>query len=185
MRRTAKRNAFLRLARWWRGRGGNTRLGVGILAVLILWWISLDTVVLFGVEVPWPIGLLVAAMGWARVGLSMRPMASLVALSVLFDLGVNAPIGSYLIVALVTYGVHAAAGSALDLEHDPFLNGILPFVSLVAGLFVLWILASASAGHATRLAPIVSAGLATAVAYSVLAPLFHLRVRPGGMLGRA
>lgn len=182
--RRARRNSAMEIARRWRATGPNWRLAAGVALVIVLWWAGLDTVVIAGVLVPWPIGLMVAAMGWARVGLAMRPMLALVGLSLLFDLGYNAPFGSYMIAALATYGVQAAAESALDLDYDPLMHGLLPFVSLFAGLFVLWILASASAGHLARFTPLALSGLATALAFTVLSPIFHLRVRPGAMAGR-
>ncbi|MEO0817210.1 MAG: hypothetical protein AAFX86_07855 [Pseudomonadota bacterium] len=183
--RRGSRNRGSGLARFWDRTGPTARLGYGMIIVVALWWIGLDTVVVAGVQIPWPIGLLVAAMGWARVGLAMRPMLALIALSLLFDLGANAPFGSYMIVALTTYGVHAAAESALDLEHDPVLQGVLPFLSLFAGLLVLWTLASVGAGHFARLAPLVLTGFATALVFGALAPVFHLRMRPGALAGRA
>lgn len=172
-------------ARTWRRTGPNGRLVIGVLIVITIWWIGLDTVSVAGITVPWPLGLLVAAMGWARVGLSMRPMITLVVLSFLFDLSANAPFGSYAIVALATYGVHAAAESALDLENDPLAKSLLPFVSLLAGLMVLWVLASSSAGYVARLTPLLLTGIATALAYGALSHVFHLRARPGVRAGRA
>ncbi|MEM9738304.1 MAG: hypothetical protein AAF829_00410 [Pseudomonadota bacterium] len=183
--RRGSTNWAVRLALWWRGTGPNTRLALGIGAVVLLWWLGLGRIEVAGVLLPWPVGLLLAAMGWARVGLAMRPMLALVSLSILFDLGSNAPIGSYMIVALITYGVHAAAESALDLEHDPLMRSMLPFVSLFAGLMVLWVLASASTGQLARLSSLVFSGMATALAFGLLAPLFHLRIRPGARVGRA
>lgn len=182
--RRRRQTMAMQAARRWRATGPNWRLAAGAAVVFALWWTGLDTVVVAGIQIPWPIGLLVAAMGWARVGLSMRPMLALVALSILFDLGYNAPFGSYMIAALATYGVQAAAESALDLDYDPLMQGVLPFVSLFAGLVVLWILAGASAGHLAPFTPLALSGIATAIAFSVLAPVFHLRVRPGTFAGR-
>ncbi|MEM1152228.1 MAG: hypothetical protein AAGI03_17075 [Pseudomonadota bacterium] len=182
--RSRRRNRGREIARRWRATGPNARLAVGIAIVVLSWWVGLDTVVLAGIVVPWPIALLVAAMGWARVGLSMRPMLALVALSLLYDLGYNAPIGSYMIAALVTYGIQSAAESALDLDYDPLMQGALPFISLFAGILVLWVLASGSAGHLARVTPLLLSGVVTALAFSVLSPVFHLRRRPGALAGR-
>ncbi|MEM1105850.1 MAG: hypothetical protein AAGH87_05620 [Pseudomonadota bacterium] len=177
--------ARLEVARWWRARTAPARLGFGTLLVVLFWAADLGQLSVLGFDVPWPIGLLLAAMGWARVGLAMRPMATLVGLSFLFDLGANAPFGSYMLVALSTYGVHAAAEAALDLDYDPLLKTLLPFVSLCVGLLALWGLASVATGHIVQLTPLVISGGATALAYAALAPVFHLRGRPGAALGGA
>ena len=166
------------LLRFWQRSGPTSRLLIGTLIAVLIWWIGLRGVSLFGFEPAWPLVLLCAAVGWGRVGLAVRPMAALVILGLLQDVSATAPFGSYAIVALVTYGFHAAVGSALDFDRDPILSSVRPFISLAVGFALLWFMASNSAGHAVAGWPLFATGLTTAIAYGLLRGLFDLGERP-------
>lgn len=166
------------LLRLWQRTGPTGRLLAGIAVLAAIWWVGLRGVSLFGTELPWPLVLLCGAVGWGRVGLAIRPMVALVGLGLLNDISAAAPFGSYAIVALATYGFHAAMGSALDFDRDPVLSSLRPFVSLVFGFALLWFIASNAAGHAVPLWPLMATGLSTAVAYAVLRGVLDLGERP-------
>lgn len=165
-------------ARFWQRLGPSGRLLFGTLIAVVFWWVGLRGLNLFGTEITWPLILLCAAIGWGRVGLAIRPMVALVALGLLQDTSASAPFGSHAIVALATYGFHAAVGGALDFDRDPILSSVRPFISLVLGFALLWFVASNAAGHAVALWPLFASGLATAVAYILLRSVFDLGERP-------
>lgn len=168
-----------RLSSAWKRTGPNSRLALGIAVVVSIWFFGLTPWRVGGVELPWPVMLLAAAVGWSRVGLYMRPVFALIVLSFLYDLTATAPFGSYMIVALSAYGVQVLAQSALDMDNGAVLETLIPFVSLAAGFLVLWGVASVATGYAIRLFPILMTGLSTAILYSFLAPVFDLRTRYG------
>lgn len=174
-----RQSLFQALLRSWRRTNPVTRMIIGAALVGIIWFMGLTPWRVAGVDLPWPILLLVAAVGWSRVGLFMRPVFVLIGLSLLYDISSAAPLGSYMIVALSAYGVQVLAQSALDMDNGAVLETAIPFLSMAVGIVVLWILASASAGYPMRILPFMTAGLATALAYVLLAPMFNLRARSG------
>ncbi|MCI4645020.1 MAG: hypothetical protein MRY64_09575 [Hyphomonadaceae bacterium] len=169
-----------RIAMSWRRTGANTRLAVGAILVIAGWFASLSPFRLAGMDLPWPLMILVAAVGWSRAGLYMRPVFLLIVLSLLFDISTSAPFGSYMLVALSAYGVQVMAQSALDMDNGAVLETAIPFFSLATGILALWGLASASSGYAIKILPIMMIGFATALAYVLTAPVFNLRTRYGG-----
>lgn len=173
------------LRRSWRRTGPNGRLGTGLLVVLALWFAGLVYSGMALPEIAWPSVVLVAAVGWSRVGLALRPMVALVLLGLLQDLAHAAPLGSYVMVALCTYWFHAALERALDLDRDPMLATLAPFISLAAGIVMIWIIASSIAGHAAAVLPLILTGLTSALTYTLIHPLLDLQSRPGELAGRA
>ncbi|MEO0466429.1 MAG: hypothetical protein AAF216_07780 [Pseudomonadota bacterium] len=173
------------LARIWRRTGPTTRLIVGSVLVALVWWVGLRSDSALGTSLPWPLALLCAAVGWGRVGLAIRPMAALLALGLLYDISAAAPLGSHAIIALATYGFHAAMGSALDFDRDPILSSIRPIISLALGFGLLWFVASSASGHAAAVWPMIASFLTTSAAYLVLKAPLNLGERPvsasGGM----
>ena len=165
--------------RSWSRSNPISRLVIGAILVVIVWFVGLTPWAIGGFELPWPILLLVAAVGWSRIGLFMRPVFALVLLSLLYDIAAAAPLGSYMIVALSAYGVQVLAQSALDTEQGAVMETAIPFLALATGMAILWVIASASSGYPMRILPFLTSGLATAIAYMVLAPAFNLRARSG------
>lgn len=168
------------LKRWWRRTGPNTRLALGTALVVVIWLVGLTPRSLAGMDVAWPYAFLCAAVGWSRIGVSVRPMLVLVLLGLLQDLFVSAPLGAHTIVALATYGAHSAGANMLDLDNDPMAARLLPFASLGLGVALIWLLATLASGHAVSLAPLVASGLSTVLFYLVMAPVLDLRVRSAG-----
>ncbi len=163
----------------WRMAGPNTRLVIGTTLISAIMLFGLTPRSLFGAELAWPYAALAGAVGWARVGLSIRPMLVLCALGLLQDLISMAPLGCFMMVNLVTYGLYAAMAGALDTAHDPVLARLLPYVSLLAGVIAVWLIASALADHAVSLLPLIGVWLTTSVFYLLTQPVFNLNRRPG------
>lgn len=172
-----QRGLLVSIRRWWRRTGQSQRLVIGTALVLGIWLGGLTPRSLAGIDIAWPYAFLCAAVGWSRIGVSIRPMLVLVLLGLLQDLFMTAPLGAHTIVALATYGAHAAAGNMLDLDNDPLVARLLPFGSLGLGLALVWLLATVSAGHAVSLAPLILAGVTTVLLYLVIEPVLDLRVR--------
>lgn len=167
----------------WHMAGPNTRLVIGTILIVAIMLFGLTPRSIFEQELAWPYAALIGAVGWARVGLSIRPMLVLCALGLLQDLISMAPLGCFMMVNLMTYGLYAAMVGALDTEHDPVLARLLPFVSLLAGIISVWLIASALADHAVSLLPLIGVWLTTSVIYALLQPVFDLNRRPGDLGG--
>lgn len=180
----AKRRSNRWLERQWRRSGANTRLAIGAGVVVAVWLLSLSPRMVLGIEIALPLALLCAAVGWARVGLSVRPMIGLVVLGLLHDISTGAPLASFGVAALCTYGFQAAAGGALDVENDPVLRRVLPLFSLSLGTALIWVIASSAIGHPTRIAPLAWTLLSSLVFYTLVTDIFNLRQRPGAAAGR-
>lgn len=169
----------------WRRAGPNVRLllGTALAAAIIL--VGLTPRSLFGIDLAWPYAGLAAAVGWARVGLSIRPMLALCLLGLLQDLTSMAPLGCFVIVNLITYGLYAAMAGALDTAHDPVLARLLPYLSLLAGIVMLWLVAYMLASQTVALLPLLGAWLTTSLLYPLVQPLLQLNRRPGEFGGLA
>lgn len=163
----------------WQMAGPNTRLMLGTSLVVVIMLFGLTPRTVFGMDLAWPYAALVAAVGWARVGLSIRPMLVLCALGFLQDLVSMAPLGCFVMVNLITYGLYTVMAGALDTAHDPVLARLLPFVSLLAGVMSVWLIASTLADHAVSLLPLIGVWITTALLYVALQPVFDLNRRPG------
>lgn len=180
----ARRRSTVWLVRQWRRSGANARLAIGALVVIAVWLTSLSPRTVLGVEIALPLALLCAAVGWGRVGLSVRPMAALIFLGLLYDVSTGAPLASFAVAALCTYGFQAAAGGAFDVENDPVLGRVLPLFSLAIGTALIWVIASSAIGHPTRVAPLAWMLLSTLVFYTLVSDIFNLRQRPGAAAGK-
>lgn len=169
------------IERSWRRTGPGRRLLAGLGALLLIWFLGLIQTGLTGLSLPWPFVLLVAAVGWSRRGLSLRPMMAIVVLGLAQDLSHAAPFGSFAIAGLATYALHAGIIRSLDVERDPVLSAAMPFLSLTAGVILIWIVASNVAGHAAELATLAASWLATLLLYAIVHPMLDLNTRSGTM----
>ena len=153
-----------------------------MIAVMVM---GLTPRALFGVDIAWPYAALAAAVGWARVGLSIRPMLVLCAIGLLSDLTGMAPLGFFVMVNLITYALHAAMIEALDTAHDPVLARLLPYFSLLAGMVTVWLVAYVLTSHAVSFLPLLGAWVTTSLLYTILQPVLDLNRRPGEYGGLA
>ena len=169
----------------WSQSGPNARLAFGVLLIAVIGLFGLTPKTAFGLMLAWPHAALWGAVGWGRVGLSLRPMLALVVFGVLQDVAFYAPIGSFVIVNLLVYGASAAVSDQYDISSDPVLNWIAPGALLFAGFLCIWLIASSVADHAVRLLPLMADFLVTLALYYVLRILFELGRRPGEYAGQS
>lgn len=167
------------LASNWRETRATARLVIGAGFVCLVGLVGMTPHRLFGLELVWPYAAMWAALGWARSGISLRPMLALSLLGLAQDVASEAPLGSLVIVNLATYGAHALALDTLEVQRDRVLERVLPPFSLMVGFFTLWVVASSVADHAVRVWPLVLAWGVTALSYGLVHPLFRLTSASG------
>ncbi|MEM7766118.1 MAG: hypothetical protein AAF253_01360 [Pseudomonadota bacterium] len=158
----------------WRVTGLNVRLGVGVASIVLftILWDLLGNSVSLGVA--WPITGLVAAVGWARLGLSVRPMVVLMLIGFAFDSVSLAPFGVHPLVFLSTYALLASIGLVIGGEMDPLTGSVLPYLGIATGVALLWIFASVIVSGPVEALPLLFAGGMTALFYLVFEGLFDL-----------
>ena len=167
----------------WQRTRPSARLLVGIMIITLVGLSGLTRKSLFGVEMIWPYAALWGAVGWASVGLAVRPMIVLAGFGIAQDVSFNAPIGSFVLVNLSTYAVAATLSETFDVESDPVRALLVSSVSMAAGIFVLWMLSGGVTEQVALLAPLVSVYLLTLILFVPLGGLFRLGARPGETLG--
>ncbi|MFT5932479.1 MAG: hypothetical protein ACI93G_001568, partial [Hyphomonas sp.] len=91
----------------WSQTGPTPRLLFGAFAIAAIGLLGLTPKTLFGLSIAWPYAALWGAVGWGRVGLSLRPMVFLIIFGLIQDISFNAPLGCFVIVNLVVYGFSA------------------------------------------------------------------------------
>lgn len=158
----------------WRRTGLTGRLGVGV-AAIILFTLAWDQLAgAMDAAVRWPVTGLVAAVGWARVGILMRPMFVLFLLGLAFDSVSHAPFGVFPLVFLGTYALLASAGLMLGGEMDPLTGSVLPYLGLAAGFVMLWLFASVIVADLVDPLPLIFAWLTSSALYFLFEGLFDL-----------
>lgn len=173
----SRRHAESEVERLWRRTGPIRRLLIGFAVLMLIWFAGLLQTGLTGLALPWPYVLLAASVGWGRSGLSLRPMFAILLLGLAQDLSHAAPFGSFAIAGLAIYGFHASFTRSVDLERDPVLSAVMPFVSLTLGVILVWILASNVAGHTAEFGPLAASWLATLALYAIARPVLDLGSR--------
>ncbi len=158
----------------WRGTGLNGRLGAGVLVLAVLTFLWDMAAGLVDLPVAWPVLGFVAAAGWARLGLSVRPMTVLMLLGLVADSVVLAPFGVFPLAYLTAYALLASAGLVMGGEADPLTGRLLPMIGMAAGLLVIWAFASVlTSGAAARL-PLVFDWAACCLLYLAFEGVFDL-----------
>jgi len=159
------------------------RMLFGFFLVAIIGLLGQTPKAIFGLQVIWPHAALWAAVGWASVGLSVRPMLLLCVLGIAQDISFEGPIAVFWIVNFGTYGVAALLAETFDVEADPVQALMVAGVSMAIGFIILWILASGTANHGIRVLPRLQEWLFTLILFLPLAPLFRLGGHPGERIG--
>ncbi|MDJ0922367.1 MAG: hypothetical protein QNI84_14660 [Henriciella sp.] len=165
------------IARWWTKARPRLRLAVGTVLVGIVGLMGLTPNVFFGTTVSWPYMALIAAIGWGRAGLGFSPMLVLILFGFAQDVTASAPLGSFALVNLATYGLKAGLYQAFDAERSPGVSYGLPILILFMGIIIVWLLASLSSNHVVRFMPLFASFLATMFVQMIVAPVFDLGVR--------
>lgn len=169
----------------WSQSGPTPRLLFGAFVIAVVGLLGLTPKTLFGLSIAWPYAALWGAVGWGRVGLSLRPMLLLIVFGLIQDISFNAPFGCFVIVNLFVYGFSAWIAGVFDVMNEPLVAGIGPVLQFISGFFVLWLLASALEDHAVRAMPLLAALLTTGVLYAISHKAFDLGRAPGQPVGQA
>ena len=164
---------------FWSKVSPTYRMLIGFAVIAAIGLIGQTPKSIFGIQIVWPHAALWAAVGWASVGMSVRPMILLCLLGLAQDVSFNGPLAVFWIVNLSAYGVAVWASKNFDADKDPVQALLVAAVSMAAAFFVLWILASATANHAVRIIPRFQEWLITLLLFLPIAPLFRLGSRPG------
>ncbi|MCA8901709.1 MAG: hypothetical protein KDA53_10700 [Hyphomonas sp.] len=168
----------------WSKYGPTPRLAFGALLIAIVGAFGLTRNDIFGLSFAWPHAALWGAVGWGRVGLSIRPMLVLIAFGFVQDVIFHAPFGCFEIVNLLTYAGSTAIASQFDVMSEPLI-AIVSSALLFAGAFlVLWLLASTLEDHPVRIVPLIAAMMTTGVIYALGHRAFDLGRRPGEPVGQ-
>ncbi len=168
----------------WSITGPTPRLLFGAFAIAAMGLLGLTPKTLFGLSIAWPYAALWGAVGWGRVGMSLRPMILLIAFGLIQDISFNAPLGCFVIVNLVVYGFSAWIAAMFDVMNEPLVAVIAPILQFISGFLVLWLMASALEDHAVRATPLFAAFLTTGVIYAACHRLFDLGRAPGESVGQ-
>jgi hypothetical protein len=180
----AKRTSGRQRKSLWSQTGPTPRLLFGAFAIAAVGLLGLTPKTLLGLSIAWPYAALWGAVGWGRVGLSLRPMLLLIAFGLIQDISFNAPFGCFVIVNLVVYGFSAWIASMFDVMNEPLVAVVAPVLQFISGFLVLWLLASALEEHAVRATPLLAAFLTTGVIYAMCHKVFDLGRTPGQPVGQ-
>lgn len=173
------------IAGWWQSARPRLRLAVGSVLIAAIGLAGLTPVVFFSMTLSWPFAALIAAAGWGRSGFGFGPMAMLIIFGFAQDVTASAPLGSFALINLATYGASVAVSQTFEIERSRGMNYGLPMLMLVFGMTLVWLLASFAGGHVARIGPLTSALLATIFLHMLIAPVFDLGIRRGNAAGAA
>lgn len=168
----------------WSRTGPTPRLLFGVFAIASIGLLGLTPKTLFGFSIAWPYAALWGAVGWGRVGLSLRPMMFLILFGFIQDVSFHAPLGCFVIINLIVYGASAAISDTFDVNSEPLIAVLSPAVLLTGAFLLLWMMASILEDHAVRVAPLFASLLTTGLGYAVGQKVFDLGRRPGELAGQ-
>lgn len=163
----------------WSQSGPTPRMAFGAAMIVLVGVLGMTPKAIFGLSVAWPFAALWGAIGWGRVGLSLRPMFLLVLFGLAQDIISNAPLGCFVIVNLGVYALSAAIAEHTEGMRDPFVAIVAPVVLLLAAFLLVWLFASLAGNQAVRAAPLLAAFFVTGVSYAIAQQMYDLGRRPG------
>ncbi|MEM7661074.1 MAG: hypothetical protein AAF292_02400 [Pseudomonadota bacterium] len=166
----------------WQRTNSGAQLLVGVILIAVVGLFGLTRKSMFGIELIWPYAAMWGAVGWASVGLSLRPMVILVAFGLAQDVSFNAPLGSFVLVNLSTYALSAALRETFDVDSDPVRALFAAAAAMGCGTFVLWVLASSTADQVVQLVPLLAVYAVTLILFVPVAGAFRLGDGSGGTL---
>jgi hypothetical protein len=175
--------SFRRRKSVWAQFGPTPRLIVGAVVIVIIGLIGMTPKVVGGFTIPWPYAAFWGAVGWGRVGLSLRPMVLLVLFGFAQDFGFDAPLGCFALLNLIVYGLSAAIADTLDVRQ-PLIAIVAPAVLFCAVFLLTWMLASLLEDHPVRVWPLLRTLLVTGLSYALIQIVFDLGRKPGEIAGR-
>lgn len=168
----------------WSQTAPSGRLAFGAFFIVLAGAFGMLPREVFGIDVAWPYAALWGAMGWGRVGLSLRPMILLVVFGLMQDIVSNAPLGCFAVINLAVYGLSAGIADQTDGMRDALVASLGPVVMLTVAFVMLWVFASVTGDHMVRSAPILSATIMTGLVYLLSYRMFDLGRRPGEAPGQ-
>lgn len=163
----------------WSDMAPSARLAFGAFFIALTGAIGMLPREVFGMGIAWPYAALWGAMGWGRVGLSMRPMVLLLIFGLMQDIVSNAPLGCFAVINLVVYGLSAFIAEQTDGMRDALVAAAGPAVMLSVAFLMVWMFASITTNQLVRSGPILMSVLSTGVVYLVSYRMFDLGRRPG------
>ena len=169
----------------WSQTGPTPRLLFGAFAIAAIGLLGLTPREFFGFSIAWPYAALWGAVGWGRVGLSVRPMILLIIFGLVQDVTFHAPIGCFVILNLLAYGASAAIADMFDVMNEPLIAILSPVLLFSGAFLLLWLMASTLEDHAVRILPLVASLMTTGLVYAVLNKVFDLGRLPGESVGQA
>jgi hypothetical protein len=169
----------------WSKAGPTPRLIFGAFLIATVGLFGLTRNDIFGLSFAWPHAALWGAVGWGRVGLSIRPMIILIVFGIVQDVIFHAPFGSFEVINLMTYAASTAIASEFDVTNEPLIAIVSTVMLFTAAFLLLWLMASTLEDHPVRALPLVAAMLTTGLLYALLNKVFDLGRKPGETVGQA
>lgn len=163
----------------WSQMAPSARLAFGAFFIVLTGAIGMLPRQIFGIDIAWPFAALWGAMGWGRVGLSIRPMILLLMFGLMQDIVSNAPLGCFAVINLAVYGLSSGFTHQTDGMRDALVAVLGPVVMLLVALVLIWIFASITSDHFVRTGPIFASIMTTGLAYVLAYRMFDLGRRPG------
>ncbi|MEQ8558796.1 MAG: hypothetical protein RIB03_10815 [Henriciella sp.] len=183
MARRKGNERFAALGRIWGETGPTSRLIAGTALVLAIGLVGLTPKSIFGTELTWPYAALIAAVGWGRSGLALRPMVILMLFGVAQDVSAYAPLGCFGFINLTAFGLSALVHRSFDRERAPVITTLAPIVIYAFAFALVWLFASFNSNHIVQLTPLIQAYVVTYVLHMIVAPVFDLGRRAAVLTG--
>lgn len=168
----------------WSQMAPSARLAFGAFFIVLTGAIGMLPRQIFGIDIAWPLAALWGAMGWGKVGLSIRPMVLLLLFGLMQDIVSNAPLGCFAIINLAVYGLSAGIAEQTDGMRDVLVAAIGPLVMLSVAFLLIWVFASVTSDHLVRTGPILWSIITTGFVYLAIWRMFDLARRPGEAPGQ-
>lgn len=163
----------------------SARLAFGAFVIVLAGMTGMLPREVFGLEIAWPLASLWGAIGWGRVGLSVRPMILMLVFGLVQDIISNAPLGCFALINLIVYGLSAFLSGRTDGMRDRLVAVLGPLAMLVTAFGLVWIFASVTADHLVTPGPVLASVLTTGLVYLGVYRIFDLGRRPGEAPGRS
>jgi hypothetical protein len=167
----------------WSQSGPSPRLVFGAFMIAIVGVLGMTPKAVFGISLAWPFAALWGAIGWGRVGLSLRPMLLLVVFGVMQDIISNAPLGCFAMINLLVYGLSAVIAEQTDGMRDVLVAVVGPITLLIVAFLLVWGFASITSDHFVRTWPLFTNFFMTGLIYTFANRMFDLGRRPGEAAG--
>lgn len=169
----------------WSQTGPTPRLLFGAFVIGVVGMLGLTPKEVFGVSIAWPYAALWGAVGWGRVGMSIRPMLLLIVFGLIQDVTFHAPLGCFVILNLVSYGASSLIADTFDVMNEPLIAILSPVILFCGAFLLLWLMASTLEDHPVRIVPLMASLMTTGIIYAIAQKIFNLGRLPGKISGQA